>query len=231
MIEVERRELKYRIGTQELYVLKDRLAAVLRPDPHNGGSGYAVRSLYFDSLSDSDFEDKTDGYDCRQKIRMRVYGGDAETIRLECKEKEGVYQRKRALLLGRGEAERMTDGEYAFLAERQEPFARWLYTFLVTRCYRPKCVVEYDRLAYIREENDIRITLDANLRATEASFDLFDPAPVLWPVCAPSEVTLEVKYSGFLFSYIRQILNTSGRTQISSSKYCRARMISKSGRR
>lgn len=190
MIEVERRELKYRIGTQELYVLKDRLAAVLRPDPHNGGSGYAVRSLYFDSLSDSDFEDKTDGYDCRQKIRMRVYGGDAETIRLECKE-----------------------------------------TFLVTRCYRPKCVVEYDRLAYIREENDIRITFDANLRATEASFDLFDPAPVLWPVCAPSEVTLEVKYSGFLFSYIRQILNTSGRTQISSSKYCRARMISKSGRR
>ncbi len=231
MIEVSRRELKYLLTLEEVYTLKQKLAAVMQPDFYGGQEGYRVRSLYFDSLFDTDFEDKVAGYDKRQKVRIRIYGASDAVIKLELKEKAGVNQRKRSLLLHRQEAERMIQGDYSFLMERPEPMAHRLYPFLVTRSYRPKCIVEYDRVAFFREENDIRVTFDMGLKATEASFDLFNEHLMLYPVADPSEVTMEVKYNGFLYSYIKQIIKKANRMQISNSKYCRARQISKRGRR
>ena len=125
----------------------------------------------------------------------------------------------------------MIAGDYRFLMQRQEPLAKWLYTFLSVRCYRPKCIVEYDRFAYITEHNDTRITFDQNLRASESTFDIFSENAALYPVGPPERVTMEVKYSGFLFTYLKNELNHCEKVMTSNSKYCRARMISKRGRR
>lgn len=231
MLDVSRRELKYLISKQDMYRLKPRLSAILTVDAHSGQEGYRVRSLYFDTLFDSDFEDKVDGYDNRRKVRLRVYDTKDTIVKLELKEKSGSAQRKRSLFLTREEAERMARGDYLFLMERQEPLAQQLYPFLETKCYRPKCIVEYDRVAYCRSENDIRVTFDQNLRATESNFDLFDDGLILYPVAHPNEVTLEVKYRGFLYSHVKKLLNQADRMQVSNSKYCLARTISKRGRR
>ena len=230
MIDVSRNEVKYLLTCAEVPGLRQKLSKAMLVDSHGGENGYRVRSLYFDTLYDSDFEDKVDGYDNRQKIRLRIYGEDKETVKLEIKEKEGNSQRKRSILLTRAEAERMIKGDYNVLLEHTEPVAHWLYTFMLTRSYRPKCIVEYDRIAFFRKENDIRVTFDMNLRATEASVDLFDENLILYPVCSPQEVTLEVKYNGFLYTYIKQLLNKTERMRVSNSKYCRARMITKRGR-
>lgn len=125
----------------------------------------------------------------------------------------------------------MIEGDYGFLMERPETIAHWLYTYMVTHCYRPKCIVEYDRLAFYDEKNDIRVTFDSKLRATEADFDLFNEHLVLYPVCEATEITMEVKYRGFLFTYIKQIVSKAGKMCVSNSKYCRARKITKKGRR
>lgn len=231
MIEVSRKELKYLLASREVYSMKQKLSSIMQLDAYGSREGYTVRSLYFDSLFDSDFEDKVAGYDKRQKVRLRIYGADDTVIKLELKEKTGTAQRKRSLLVSRQEAEQMIKGEYTFLLERSEPIAHQLYTFLMTKCYRPKCIVEYDRIAYFRRENDIRITFDRNLRATEADFDLFNENLMLYPVASPDEVTMEVKYNGFLYSYIKKLINQTDRMQISNSKYCRARNITKRGRR
>lgn len=231
MIEVSRRELKYLLSLGEAYQLKQKLEKVMKTDVHGGRTGYKVRSLYFDSLFDSDYEDKVAGYDKRQKVRIRIYGAEDKVIKLEVKEKDGTAQRKRSLLIKRTEAERMIKGDYSFLMERPEEMAHRLYTFLITRTYRPKCVVEYDRVAYYREENDIRVTFDMGLRATEADFDIFNENLLLYPVAGPDEVTMEVKYNGFLYSYIKQIIKKANRMQVSNSKYCRARQITKRGRK
>ena len=42
-------------------------------------------------------------------------------------------------------------------------------------------------------------------------------------VLDPFNVVLEVKFDGFLLSYIRQVLNTVQKSEISVSKYCLAR--------
>lgn len=231
MIEVYRRELKYLVSATEVMRLKKGLAAVLKADPHNGMDGYMVRSLYFDSLFDSDFEDKVDGYDMRQKIRLRIYDVHSGKAKLELKEKAGNAQRKRSLLLEREEAEKMIQGNYSFLMSRSEPIAQKLYAFMTMRCYRPKCIVEYDRVAYCTETNDIRVTFDRNLRATELNYNIFEEGLMLYPVSSAAETTMEVKYNSFLFTYVKNILNDSEKMQISNSKYCRARYISKRGRR
>ena len=108
--------------------------------------------------------------------------------------------------------------------------APWLYTCLNVHCYRPKCVVEYDRYAYILEHNDTRITFDRNLRASESNFNIFDKDLTLYPVTTPGAVTMEVKYSGFLMTYLKNELNYCDKIKVSNSKYCRARMITKKGR-
>lgn len=231
MLDVTRVEIKYDIGLSEMADMKRRLAIFMESDPHNGEKGYLVRSLYFDTLQDSDFEQKVQGYDNRQKIRLRTYSADAQTAKLEVKEKEGAFQRKRSLILDREESARMANGDYRFLMQREEPLAHFLYPFMSSRCYRPKCVVEYDRYACISEHNDTRITFDQNLRASESNYDIFDKNLVLYPVSPPERVTMEVKYTGFLLTYLKNELNHCDKIQSSNSKYCRARVVSKRGRR
>ena len=131
MLEVNRREFKYLVSPVQTAQIARRLERVMLPDPNNGADGYTVRSLYFDTLSDRDYTDKLNGYYQRRKIRLRSYGTDS-TLKLELKEKQGDYQRKRSLLLTRPEAEQMQHGQYGFLLARPEPLAQQLYTRLVT---------------------------------------------------------------------------------------------------
>lgn len=230
MIDVKRCELKYRTDAIRAADMQRRLRCVMREDAHNGPDGYLVRSLYFDTLSDVDFEEKVEGEDPRKKIRLRVYSPSDQTAKLEMKEKFGTNQRKRSLIVSRPEVERMLRGDYGFLYRREEEFAREIYLLMATRAYYPRCIVQYNRRAFMLEENDTRVTFDSRLCATEGVLNLFgDPLP-LYPVCGLSEITLEVKYNGFLMTPVKNALGQNNGMQLSSSKYCRARMVSKHGR-
>ena len=91
------------------------------------------------------------------------------------------------------------------------------------RCYRPKTIVQYNRKAFIAKENKIRITFDSNIVSTESSFDLFDPELNMNPVLDKYDVVLEVKFNGFLLDYIRRLINSVNRSELSVSKYVLAR--------
>ena len=231
MLDVNRREFKYGITEYEAAELRRKLPFVAPPDPNNGPRGYLVRSLYFDTVFDTDYEAKVDGLDRRRKIRLRIYDPDSRTVKLELKQKEGGFQRKRSLTLRRAEAERMIAGDYSGLVNREEPLARWLGVLMTAGCYLPRVIVEYEQEAYCRDINDTRITFDSNLRATEADFDLFRRDLITYPVLFPGQITLEVKYNRFLMSDIKDVLRKTDRVQISNSKYCAARAITKRGRR
>ena len=194
-------------------------------DTHNGAQGYRIRSLYFDTLDDQDFSDKVDGLELRRKIRLRAYSPDADFAMLEIKQKQGPYQRKRSLRVSRADAERLCRGDYRPLTQYDDPFAAECYGLLHCRCYRPKAVVEYLRQAYIARENHIRITLDSRITGTETSFDLFSRNLPQFPVMDPFHMVLEVKYNGFLLSYIKDLLDEVHRPELSISKYCLARQL------
>ena len=75
------------------------------------------------------------------------------------------------------------------------------------------------------KENKTRVTFDRNIRATELNQGLFDPKLPLYPVFDPFNVVLEVKFDGFLLSYIRSMLNMVDKSELSVSKYCLARSV------
>jgi len=225
MNEVLRQEKKYLLTAADGQRLAARLGSCMLRDEHSGPLGYTVRSLYFDSLNDGDYWDKVDGLELRRKLRLRVYSPAADFAMLEMKQKEGACQRKRSLRVGREDARRLCRGDYSPLLHYSEPFAAECFALMQYRCCRPRAVVEYRRRAFTARENRIRITLDSQVTATEARWDLFAPDLAQYPVLDPFHLILEVKYNGFLLSCIKQLAGTADRSELSLSKYCLARSV------
>ena len=226
MREVLREEKKFLLNQAEALSLRNHLLSVVHRDEHNGADGYPVRSLYFDSLNNRDFQEKEDGIEIRRKLRLRVYSPNADFAFFEMKQKQGPYQRKRSLRLSREEANALIAGDHTVLLRSGSDFGKECYTMMQTWLYRPKAVVEYDRFAFISPENSIRITFDSGIRASETNFNIFDSNLVLNSVMPPFSVVLEVKYNGFLLSYIKDMLLPVQQSEIAVSKYCLARKIS-----
>jgi hypothetical protein len=223
MRNVDRKERKFLLDAASALQLESQLGAVLKHDEHNRPGGYMVRSLYFDTPHENDYVEKLFGLAVRRKVRLRTYSPDASFALLELKQKQGDVQRKRSLFVTRDEARSLINGSYDFLATRPEPFAAEMHALMSINGYRPKAIVEYDRTAFTAQENSTRITLDRNIRATETYFDIFDENLCLTSVFDPFNVVLEVKYNGFLLSYIRSIVNRADKSELSVSKYCLAR--------
>ena len=167
MNEVFRQEKKFLITLEQLYKFSHNLSQVMMEDPNNKGDGYIIRSLYFDTLDDTDFQEKEDGLEIRRKIRLRNYGPETNFAMLEMKQKQGAMQKKRSLRMIKEDATDLTKGNYNVLLKYKEPLAHECYGLMNSRCYLPRAVIEYRRKAFIAKENKIRITFDHHIIGTE----------------------------------------------------------------
>ena len=224
MNQVFREEKKFLITVEEFLRKSHQLEQVLLQDAHNGTHGYMIRSLYFDTVYDTDYFEKLNGTENRRKIRLRIYSPDDAVAKLEMKQKQGSKQLKRSLVISKEDSTELIEGRYEVLLKyEKEEFSSEIYAFMKTRCYRPCTIVEYDRKAYIAKENNIRITFDSNIRASESNFDIFSNKLNLVPVMDLHNVVMEVKFNGFLLSYIKDMLSDTDSSEISVSKYYLAR--------
>lgn len=227
MNEVLRKEKKFIITLDEYYRIKNKLEKVIKLDSNSNGEGYIVRSLYFDTIDDTDFQSKEDGLEIRRKIRLRNYGANSNFAVLEIKQKQGEFQKKRSLRLKKEDAIELIKCNYSVLLKYSESFAYECYCLMNMYCYKPKAVIEYKRKAFVVKENKIRITFDHDIVATESNFNIFDPNLNQNFMMNTFFVILEVKYNGFLLSYIKDLLNDCNKSELSVSKYCLGRTISK----
>lgn len=226
MQEVLRQEKKFLLSLPQTYALGHRLSQVMTEDIHNQNGGYSIRSLYFDTLDNTDYLGKENGIELRRKIRLRCYSPDAAFAQLEMKQKQGPYQKKRSLRIPREDARQLIDGNYSVLLRQQDPFAAECFALLQMHGYRPRSVVEYRRRAFVARENNIRVTLDSCISATESCLDLFSPTLTQAMVTDPALAILEVKYNGFLLSYIKDLLQSCSVSETSASKYGMSRAVS-----
>ncbi|MCD7722323.1 MAG: polyphosphate polymerase domain-containing protein [Clostridiales bacterium] len=219
-----RQEKKYLLTAVDFMRMSALVANIMRPDCHNGAQGfYSIRSLYFDTPFDDDYNDKIDGLEQRRKIRLRSYAPNSDFAMLEIKQKEGNKQLKRSIKLGKEDSMALIGCDYSVLKNYSDPLAAELYALMSVKAYRPKEVVEYKRKAFIANENKIRITFDNTIRASEACFDIFSNNIPVRPALDDFSTVLEVKFNGFLPCYIKDLINVSDRLLMSVSKYCLAR--------
>ena len=225
MLEVNRVEKKYLI---DRFLMKDivgRLEKSLMTDEHNGIDGYMVRTLYFDSIANYDYNAKLSGLDDRKKIRLRIYSHQDKTVKLELKEKHNGLQRKRSIILSREEACELIKGDFSCLLYKEDKLSQTLYAYMSKELYRPVCIIEYDRYAMIEDINSIRVTFDQKLRASRDVNNFFNETINYQPLDLTERITMEVKYDGFLLSDVKRAISLKVATERSIRKYERARNL------
>lgn len=223
MLTVLRREEKYALTTAEAACYAGRFSNFLQSDHFSNNGSYAVRSLYFDTPDDKDFYDKLNEQNLRRKVRLRIYHPNDSKAKLELKQKENIYQKKRSLTIRKNEALALIKGDYSVLLHYHDPFAAEMYAIMAGECYRPKTIIEYQRRAFMAKENHIRITFDSCINATESDYNLFSPTLAMHPILNRSDTILEIKYTHFLPGYLSGILSQINRRSVSASKYCLGR--------
>lgn len=222
---VNRRELKYPIGEMDYYKVNELFKEVLTPDPNNKNYGYRIRSLYFDSLNNDDYYAKVNGEEVRKKIRLRIYDTSTDKVKLEIKRKMNVSQRKETTTISREDAIALINKDYSVLLKYENDTAKSAYNIMTIGQYRPVVLVDYNRRAYIHNENNIRVTLDSDIKSNEFDFDMFNEDILMTPIVDYYNAVLEVKFDGELFCWISQALAGLDTTNRSLSKYCSSRQF------
>ena len=215
-----RHEYKFLISAQAAELLKRRLPYVMQRDPHAGPTGqYTIRSLYFDDLKFSAFDEKVSGIDNRTKYRIRCYNYSDSYFKLEKKEKKGHLTRKTAQRISPADVMRMQNAPTAVSSQMTGTLAEELRLYCCTRGGRPMVLVDYDRTPFVCANGNTRITLDENLRTIPYAHDIFAPGYPAVPVMEPGQVILEVKFDDFLPGYLSDCLADIPKVPMAISKF------------
>ena len=75
-----RHEYKHIINYGDYLALKSRLSIFMQTDKHSIDGQYKIRSIYFDDMNDSCYQDKINGVNKRSKYRLRYYNDDLSYI-------------------------------------------------------------------------------------------------------------------------------------------------------
>ncbi len=216
-----RYEQKYLLNRYQYDEIRRILEAMTERDVHARENGeYMIRSLYFDDMYRSAYNEKMDGVYRRKKYRVRIYNCSDNAINLECKYKEGAYINKESFLLTKEEYDGLLKGDAGFLLKKDSPLAGELYVDIRTKLLKPCVIVDYEREPYVFDAGTVRITFDKNLRACNAADDIFSKDIPSYQVFRQDELILEIKFTGYLPERIRQIFKVRNFTQVSASKFC-----------
>lgn len=216
-----RHEWKHEISYSDLLVLRRRLSAVAKPDPHGISGKYLIRSLYFDNHDDKALREKLDGVNVREKFRIRFYNFDTSTIYLEKKSKVNGLCLKDSAQVTRDQVQQLVEG--GRMADREIPLLQELHQKMVCQGLRPKTIVDYAREAYIFDPGHVRVTMDYNIRTGLQCTDFLNAGCVTIPA-GQAPMILEVKWDAFLPELIRDVVQLPGCRTESFSKYAACRV-------
>ncbi len=218
-----RHEWKHELSFQDYLILRQRLRAVMEPDPHAVDGRYFIRSLYFDNLDDKALREKLDGVNRREKFRMRYYNGDPSLIHLEKKSKLDGLGTKFSADLTAAEAQKIVDGELDWMMDADRPLLRELYVKMRAQGLRPKTIVDYTREPFIYRPGNVRVTLDYDIRSGLGCTDFLNTQAVTVPA-GDAPILLEVKWDAYLPDLIRDVVQLPGRHVSAFSKYAQCRI-------
>ncbi len=222
-----RHEQKYCISYADYHELRNRALVFMRHDEHGDNGKYFIRSLYFDDVMLSNYNQKMDGLEHRRKYRIRTYDLNRDVIKFEIKDKFDSYISKISSLITYAQCQSMVKGDFDFIGDMicsnsdggSAVALRTGYIDNACKILRPQVVVDYTREVFVCDEGNVRLTFDMGLRAGQASGNIFSEDLPTVPAYEEGTLIMEVKYDDFIPDYIKQILRSVSRWQSSQSKY------------
>ncbi len=213
---ISRHELKFLISPMEAEILQYKLKNLLPFDPLGENGRYHIDSLYFDDIHNTYLNEKLEGAEKAPKFRIRAYNKNFEKLKLERKQKKGDLVSKKSLPISQ-------EGYEVFL-NQSSAYGRQFPELFLSRLL-PKVVVSYERTAFVYAPGNVRITLDRYLKTSLTHQPDLRGSFSQRQVFDHEEVVFEVKYTGFLPSYLKGFLNEAQHKQ-SLSKYALCRLAS-----
>ena len=218
-----RHEWKHVISYTDMLVLRQRLKAIMQVDRNAVDGKYFIRSLYFDTPTDTALREKLDGVSKREKFRIRYYNHNTSLIHLEKKSKLAGLGNKQSANLTAEEAQKIVDGDIEWMLHAKHPLIRELYSKIQTQQLRPKTIVDYVREPFVYAPGNVRVTLDYDIRTGLGCTDFLNPdCPTV--SAGDSPIILEVKWDEFLPDIIRSAVQLEGRRVTAFSKYAQCRI-------
>lgn len=221
-------EKKYIVNDLQMELLKHRLTPIMNLDPIlNGKSFYKIRSLYFDDYCDTNFKQVINGVSKRIKYRIRFYNFNDKYIVLEKKYKINNMTRKSSCEITKRQVLDIINNRNININKNNPKLLNEFYLMIKTRGYRPKTIVDYDRIPYVYQAGYVRITIDYNLSCSYDFKNFFSNDIVRIPLMDKNQLLLEVKYTNYLPDFIRYSLQLNNLTMTSYSKYGNSRLMLK----
>lgn len=222
-----RHELKYLISQGQLTLLHTRLDGLLSRDSHIGPNGkYTITSLYFDDCYNRCYWENENGTDPREKFRIRIYNHSTDRIMLECKRKQQGMTLKTACPMTRAQVEAILLGQIPADTVHQPPLLQKLVCQMLTRQLHPVVIVEYERIPFIYQNGNVRITLDTNISSSAEVKKFLTGGFTKRPVMPVGQQLLEVKYDAFLPDFIYRAAQLENLSQTAYSKFYLCRKYS-----
>lgn len=212
----QRYEKKYLLSPGQLETLLEGMRPHVCADEFGK---YTICNIYYDTRDFQLIRTSLEKPVYKEKLRLRSYGvpGDQDRVFVELKKKfDGVVYKRRTVMGAADAAACLHDG---IQPEREDQICREIGWFLQSYRPVPKVFIAYDRTAFAGRENpELRITFDTNLRWREERLDLRagdDGAPLL----PRDQVLMEVKIPGAAPVWLAHLLSGSGVFPTSFSKY------------
>lgn len=218
-----RHEWKIEINTADLFALRSRLRAIMKPDEHAVNGRYLIRSLYFDTPEDKALREKIDGVNQREKFRIRCYNGDLSFLSLEKKSKLNGLSNKQSVQLTEKQAQAVLSGDILWTPENAPPLLCELIYKMKAERLRPQTVVDYTREPFVYGPGNVRVTFDYGIRTALGCTDFLNPNLVTVPA-GDAPILMEVKWDEFLPDIIRDAVQITGRRAAAFSKYAQCRI-------
>ncbi len=195
-------------------------------DPHTPETGrYIIHSLYFDDHKDQSVYTTEAGLSKRYKWRIRYYGDDLTYIVLEKKEKKNSRCHKKSCKLNLDEYNRIINLDYDLIYETDKDLIKELFADIMMYNFKPKVIIDYERIAYVEEITNVRITFDMKISASYDISEFLTGNYQSFYLLPDGISVLEVKFDDILPSYIRNIVESYNYVQTSFSKYYYSRKI------
>ena len=213
----ERRELKYRITDAQRAALEAAFGARMVPDEHGEST---ICNIYYDTADYRLIRASLEKPAYKEKLRLRSYGatepGGEVFLELKKKYKGIVYKRRITLpedAAGDFIAGRAPLGEHGQIGREIEYFTAFYAPLL------PAVHLSYERSAWFsREDRDLRITFDKNIRFRQVDVSLTLPAGGR-RILPEGESLMEIKAAAALPLWLVSELDTLGIYQSTFSKY------------
>lgn len=137
-------------------------------DPHTPPGGrYLIHSLYFDDYKDTSVYVADSGLAKRFKWRIRYYGDDLSYIVLEKKEKLESRCHKKSCKITVEEYKSIVSGNITdIIFDTDKSLIKELAVDMLIFNYQPKVIIDYERIAYVEEITNVRITFDMKISAS-----------------------------------------------------------------